>query len=56
MSEIYIDALYYNEIFYSVECWNTTAEVYREMKKLNSKPYKLLDLNENTSIRVIGLG
>ena len=55
VSEKYIDALYYNEIFYSVECWNTTAAVYRDMKKLNSKSYKLLYLKENIRMRVIGL-
>ena len=32
VSEKYIDALYYNEMFYSAACWNTAAAVDRKMK------------------------
>ena len=32
VSEKYIDALYYKEIFYSAACWNTAAAVDRELK------------------------
>ena len=35
--EKYIDAFYYNEMFYSAACWNTDAAVEWEMKNLNSK-------------------
>ena len=52
----YIDALYYNEMFYSVACWNNDAAVDREMKNMNSKSYKLLALKDNISMRVICLG
>ena len=36
-SEKYIDALYYNEMFYSAACRNTDDAVERELKNLNSK-------------------
>ena len=55
MSEEYTDASYCNEIFSSTACCNTTAAVEREMKNLNSKLYKLLDLKDNIRMRVIGL-
>ena len=32
VSEKYIDALYYNEMFYSAACWNTSSAFYRELK------------------------
>ena len=37
VSEKYIDALYYNEMFYSAAFWNTAAAVERELNNLNSK-------------------
>ena len=52
----YIDALYYNEMFYSAVCWNTAAAVDRELKKINSKSHKLLYLKENIRTRMISLG
>ena len=33
--EKYIDALYFNEMFYSEVFWNTSAAVDREMKNTN---------------------
>ena len=56
VSEKYIDALYYNEMFYSAAYWNIAAAVDREMKKLNSKSSNLLDLMENIRMEVIVLG
>ena len=56
VSENYIDALYYNEMFYSAACWNTSASVDRELKNMNSKSPKLLDLKDNIKMTVIGLG
>ena len=44
VSEKYIDALYYNEMFYSEACWNTAAVVDRDMKNINSNSYKILAL------------
>ena len=55
MSEIYINALYYNEMFYSVKCCNTFAAVDRYLKKLNCRSSKILALKENTRMRVIDL-
>ena len=54
--KIYIDALYSNEMFYSVACWNNDVVVNRELKNLNSKSYKLLALKLNIRMGVIGLG
>ena len=54
--KIYIDALYYNEMFYSTECCNTAATVEREMKNLNSKSSKTLAFKENISTRVMYWG
>ena len=56
VSEKYIDALYYNEMFYSAECWNNADAFDREMKNLNSKVSKLIALKGNISMRAIGLG
>ena len=56
VSEKYIDELYYNDIFYSAACCNTAAAVDRNMKNLDSKSSKLLDLKYNIRVRVIGLG
>ena len=56
VGEIYIDVLYYNEMFHYAMCWNTAAAVEREMKNLNSKSSNLIDLKENIRMRVIGLG
>ena len=50
-----IDALYYNEMFYSCACWNTDAAVDREMNNMNSKSYKLPDLKESISMMMVGL-
>ena len=55
MSEIYIDALYYNENIYSTECRNTAATVDRGLENLNSNSSKLVYLTEKISMRVIGL-
>ena len=54
--KLYIDSLYYNEVFYSGTCWNTADAVDRDLKNLNNKSSKLLSLKENIRIRVIGLG
>ena len=56
VSEKYIDALYYNEMFYSTDCCNTAATVEREMKNLNSKSSKILAFKENISTRVMYWG
>ena len=56
VSEKYIDALYYNEMFYSTACWNNAYAVDRDLENINIKSYKLLGLKENISMRVIGLG
>ena len=53
--EKYIDAIYYNEMFYFAACWNTAAAVDRKLKNLNSKSSKPLALKDNIRIRVIGL-
>ena len=37
VSEKYIDALYYDEMFYSVVCCNTADAVDTEVKNMNSK-------------------
>ena len=50
-----IDVLYCNEMFYHAAFWNTVAAVDRELKMLNINSYKLLDLKDNISMRVIGL-
>ena len=55
VSEKYIDALYYNDMFYSVACWNNAAEIDRDLKNLNSKSSKILVLKENIRMRGIGL-
>ena len=52
----YIDALYYNDMFYYAACWDTTAAFYRELKNMNRNSYKLLALKDNIRTRVIGLG
>ena len=44
VSEKYISALYYNEMFYSAACWNTAAAIYRRVKNLNIKSSKILAL------------
>ena len=54
--KIYISAFYYNEIFYYVVCCNTADAVDRDLKNLNNKSSKLLDLKDNIRVRVIGLG
>ena len=56
MSKKYIDALYYNEMFYSASCWNTTAAVDRELKEMNIRSSKLQSLMEHIRMRVICLG
>ena len=43
-------------MFYSVACWNNSDPVDREIKKLNSKSFKILTLKENISMRLRGLG
>ena len=43
-------------MFYSLAFWNTAAAVDRELKKLKSKIYKILDLKENIRMKVICLG
>ena len=55
VSEKYIDALYYNEIFYSAVCWNTTAAVDKDLKNINIKSYKILELKEYIKMSLIGL-
>ena len=56
MIERYIDALYYNEMFYYAECWKTDAAVDKGLKNMNIKSYNILLLKDNISMRVIGLG
>ena len=43
-------------MFYSAACWNTADAVDRDLKNLNNKSSKLLDLKDNIRVRVIGLG
>ena len=54
MSEKYIDALYYNEIFYSAACWNISAAVDRDLKNLNRNSSRILALKENIRMKVVG--
>ena len=56
MIERYIDALYYNEMFYYAECWKTDAAVDKGLKNMNIKSYNILLLKDNIRMRVIGLG
>ena len=56
VTEKYIDALYYDDMFYSTVCLNTADVVDRDLEKLNRKSSKLLALKNNISMRVIGLG
>ena len=42
-------------MFYCAACWNTAAAVDGEMKKLNRKSSKLLALEKNIRMIVIGL-
>ena len=55
-SELYIDALYYHEMYGSASCWMTVSSVDRELRKLKSKSSKVTALKENICIRVLGLG
>ena len=36
-SEVFIDYLYYHEMYHCLTCWETSAMVERELKKLTSK-------------------
>ena len=54
--EIYINALSYNDMFYSAAYWNTSAVVHSDMENLNSKSYKLLALKGDIRMRVICSG
>ncbi len=54
-SELYIDALYYHEMFHSASCWKQT-DVRSELGNLKNKSTKLDALKENIKMRVIGLG
>ena len=45
--ENFIDALYYHEMYRSTACWMSFRAADVELKKLNSKSAKLIDLKEN---------
>ncbi len=54
--ELYIDALYYHEMFHSPACWKKATDVNRGLRKLTSKSAKLEAVKENIRMRVVGLG
>ena len=56
VSEAYVDAIYYHEMFSSLACWKTIAAVGGKLKEIKSKSAKLSALKKNIGVRVIGLG
>ena len=57
VSEAYIDALYYYEMYFSKACWQGDPNVVdEELKKITSDRGMKHAVKENINIRVIGFG
>ena len=56
VTEEYIDALYYYQMYFSAACWKTDPNIVAtELKKLTSENMRYSALKENIMIRVKGM-
>ena len=55
-AELYIDAIYYHEMFHLDACWKTSGMVNRDLKKIRSKSAKQNAFMETVRMRALGLG
>ena len=56
MTEEYIDALYYYQMYFLAACWKTDPKIVAtELKKLTSENMRYSALKENIMIRVKGM-